>query len=1367
MYEEYYPTSSNKVSDNSAANTLDNDHTSSSSSIVVDHDDAPPIVSSSEEQVVIEPNSPVLNEVADEFVQEDVADFDGNTFHNAPQTPEFDVAESSSTYQDPSNMHQFHQQHAQLIDGLRIIHLNNTIEPKNIKEAMLDHSWIESMQDELNQFKRLDVWELVECPVGRNIIKVKWIWKNKTDAENTFIRNKYRLVAKGYGQEKGIDFKESFAPIARLEAVRIFVAYAAHKNFPIFQMDVKIAFLNGPLKEEVFVQQPVGFVDPDFTNHVYHLKKALYCLKQATRACQLHYTMDILKKHGMEKCDIVSTPMATTKLDAVLQGTPVDQTKYHSMIGGLMYLTASRPDTAFATLDSGFELIAYADADHAGCNDDCKSIFGGIQFLGDKLVNWSSKKQDYKAMSSAEAEYVSLSACYAQVIWMRTQLLDYGFPVQHSRTKHINIRYHFIKEHVEKGTIELYFVGTEYQSADLFKKALPKERFEFLVHKIVFHMAQHSIPCSPECKIVGLILLDHCLSHALTATADVLAVYLQQFWRTVSKVPDTKDTIKFMLDTQQFIYTVDMFRDTLHLPVKTPENPFVVPVNIHTIEAFMNKVGYQGVVDKVNAFFTKNLAQPWQTMFKVFNHCLTTRTSGHDQTKINILQLFHVVLNQTHVDYAALLWWDFMNNVFQKKEAIQYPRFIKLIVADLMKKFPNIPKRLEEDYHSIKDDVPLVSVYTTGNVLVRGMLIPDAFLTAEIRETDDFKEYETVFMKVDVLMNQLQPVVSTQGTHRITPRAIRSPTVSASPLVTKKRMQIARESNSPQKIELESHKDNPEVDDDDDDDKEREQKDDEMGSLENRNEETQTTIPTPLSSPRKILSSNKKTFQELTDIVSNPTTSTSKHSQVKKRISINTIIEDRDAFRSEVPAFISKELKAHALTIIKELFKNHVQSNVIHVHPTTTTSTETESSANLQYQLYLKMKRNIQDRADDIALWEALRRKFKKYSTSNTSCGEDDFHSHHDEYQDDDAPPEGEKRVKRSKTSKRSKSVRDSLSNHSRKDSTTYVSKQQSQHQEWDAWEEENVVDEDEVISKDVTPELIAEFQNIDKRVPTIFEHARIEATLRDSLIWESRQQDIPRTIPKTLIFYGPQRNLNEPPRPLYNKDLFFLKYGNTEEKKYILSLHKIHAEEFLEPDLEEKLNRWVRKEFKTFIEDVRLSIQHWKDSWHKRVYNQNQKKVRKNPEDYYSDHRITEVFKIVTDQPHGLDFMVQILVMRSNDKPDSFSKADFKYLNKNDIKDLYYLYQSKEIDNLKVKLINSLITFIRSCVIWERVHDFQLGIESYQMKVNLTAPTLTFPGIEEHALYIIVDEPQMGLIYLNSKDEKRVMYLEEIVKFW
>ncbi|GJW39595.1 retrovirus-related pol polyprotein from transposon TNT 1-94 [Tanacetum coccineum] len=212
LYKEYYSTSSLEVSDNSAANTLDNENTSSSSSIVVEEDEAPQIVSSSAEQIANEPNSPVLNENVNDLVQEDIAEFDGNMYYNAPQTPMFEEAESSSTYHDPSNMHEFHQKHRSsdkwtknhLIEQVIV----STIEPKNIKEAMLDHRWIESMQDELNQFKRLDVWELVECPIGGNIIAVKWIWKNKTDAENTVIRNKSRLVAKGYGQEEGINFED-------------------------------------------------------------------------------------------------------------------------------------------------------------------------------------------------------------------------------------------------------------------------------------------------------------------------------------------------------------------------------------------------------------------------------------------------------------------------------------------------------------------------------------------------------------------------------------------------------------------------------------------------------------------------------------------------------------------------------------------------------------------------------------------------------------------------------------------------------------------------------------------------------------------------------------------------------------------------------------------------------------------------------------------------------------------------------------------------------------------------------------------------------------------------------------------------------
>ncbi|GKE48567.1 retrovirus-related pol polyprotein from transposon TNT 1-94, partial [Tanacetum coccineum] len=149
---------------------------------------------------------------------------------------------------------------------------------------MVDSARIKAMQEELHQFDRLQVWELVDKPFGKNVKRLKWLWKNKKDEDQTVIRNKARLVAKGYAQEEGIDFKESFALVARLKAVRIFVAYVANKSFLIYQMDVKIAFLNGPLKEEVYVVQLYGFVDLDHLEKVYRLMKALYGLKQAPRA---------------------------------------------------------------------------------------------------------------------------------------------------------------------------------------------------------------------------------------------------------------------------------------------------------------------------------------------------------------------------------------------------------------------------------------------------------------------------------------------------------------------------------------------------------------------------------------------------------------------------------------------------------------------------------------------------------------------------------------------------------------------------------------------------------------------------------------------------------------------------------------------------------------------------------------------------------------------------------------------------------------------------------------------------------------------------------------------------------------------------
>nr|GEX58340.1 retrovirus-related Pol polyprotein from transposon TNT 1-94 [Tanacetum cinerariifolium] len=477
-------------------------------------------------------------------------------FINIFCTPVQDRGETSSRHVDSSNMHTFYQRHPS--------------EHRWTKDHPLEQVIGNPSQSVRTRRQLKSDGEMFDRPLCKNVINTKWLWKNKRDEENTIIRNKSNLVANGCAQEEGINFKDSFAPVARVEAVWLFIAYAAHKSFTVYQMDVKTTFLYGPLKEEVYVNKPDGFVDPYHPDKVYPLKKELYGLKQAPKAwsdelsnflvskgfskgLQIHqsprgifinqakYAQEILIKHGMTSGDSVGTPMATKHLDADLSGTPVDQTKYRSMVGALMYLTASRPDIMHATCycarylakptekhlttvkrifwylkdtihmglwypkDTSFELTTFLDSDHVGCLDSRKSTSGGIQFLGgDKLVSWSSKKQDCTLMSSVKAEYVSLSVCCAQVLWMRTQLPDYGFHfdkipmycdskaaiaiscnlVQHSRTKHIDVRYHFIKEKVEKGIVELFFVETEYQLADLFTKALSEERFKYLVRRL-------------------------------------------------------------------------------------------------------------------------------------------------------------------------------------------------------------------------------------------------------------------------------------------------------------------------------------------------------------------------------------------------------------------------------------------------------------------------------------------------------------------------------------------------------------------------------------------------------------------------------------------------------------------------------------------------------------------------------------------------------------------------------------------------------------------------------------------------------------------------------------------------------------------
>ncbi|GJS96351.1 putative ribonuclease H-like domain-containing protein [Tanacetum coccineum] len=472
-------------------------------------------------------------------------------------------------------------------------------EPKRISQALRDPAWVEAMQEELLQFKLQKVWILVDLPKGHRAIGTKWVYRNKKDERGIVIRNKARLVAQGHTQEEGIDYDEVFAPVARIEAIRIFLAYASYMGFMVYQMDVKSAlpyvkalyglhqaprawydtlatyllsngFQRGQIDQTLFIKRHKGhillvqiYVDDiifgstkkELCDEFEKLMKDKFQMSSMGELTfflglqvqqkqngifisQDKYVHEILKKFNYSDVKSASTP---TDLEKPLvqdgDAADVDEHLYRSMIGSLMYLTASRPDIMFAVCacarfqvspktshllavkrifrylkgkpslglwyskDSPLELVAYTDSDYAGATQDRKSTTGGCQFLGNRLISWQCKKQTVVATSTTEAEYVAAASCCGQVLWIQNQLLDYGYnfmdtviyidntsticiienPVQHSKTKHIEIRHHFIRDCNAKKLIQMAKIDTQHNVADLLTKGFDAGRFQYLV----------------------------------------------------------------------------------------------------------------------------------------------------------------------------------------------------------------------------------------------------------------------------------------------------------------------------------------------------------------------------------------------------------------------------------------------------------------------------------------------------------------------------------------------------------------------------------------------------------------------------------------------------------------------------------------------------------------------------------------------------------------------------------------------------------------------------------------------------------------------------------------------------------------------
>ncbi|KAL0436856.1 UNVERIFIED_CONTAM: protein NRT1/ PTR FAMILY 2.7 [Sesamum radiatum] len=368
-------------------------------------------------------------------------------------------------------------------DNLFCLFMND--EPLSFEEAIKEKKWIQAMEEEIHSIEKNDTWELATLPSGHEAIGVKWVYKIKRNAKGEVERYKARLVAKGYKQKHGVDYEEVFAPVARLETIRLLIALAAQNRWPIHQMDVKSAFLNVKQRSDgIFISQEA-------------------------------YARETLKKFKMKECNPVTTPIECgVKLSKDDGARKVDSTTFRSLVGSL--------------------------SDYAGDVDDRKSTTGFVFYFGENAISWCSRKQPIVTLSTCESEYVATTAGTCHAIWLRRLLSELYFaqdratkimvdnksaialaknPVFHDRSKHIDARFHFIRDCIANKEIEVEYVKTLDQVADIFTKALKKDRFQQL-RQMIGVVKESSI-----LKKVSLQLSHHCFQQRKAEVSSETADY--------------------------------------------------------------------------------------------------------------------------------------------------------------------------------------------------------------------------------------------------------------------------------------------------------------------------------------------------------------------------------------------------------------------------------------------------------------------------------------------------------------------------------------------------------------------------------------------------------------------------------------------------------------------------------------------------------------------------------------------------------------------------------------------------------------------------------------------------------------------------
>ncbi|GJY76764.1 hypothetical protein Tco_0481880 [Tanacetum coccineum] len=569
--------------------------------------------------------------------------------------------------------------------------------------------------------------------------------------------------------------------------------------------------------------------------------------------------------------------------------------------------------------------------------------------------------------------------------------------VQHSKTKHIDIRYHFIKEHVERGTVEIYFVGTEYQLADLFTKALPKERFEYLVHRIVIIMAQRqqaadvhqddlcppnkrydlmdankkidleNLQCPSKSKILMNIITNHSLRFSIAASASVPWIYMARFWHTL-KEDGSKNRLNKLITSMH------------RLP--PPSFSDMVPF-------YKQVLGFTMELKSVSNFKIPGLLQPWQTLCKIFSKCLTTRVTGWDQPPLQIMQMLYCFVNNIHVDYAELMWEGIYYSLHHPATSIPYPRFTKIIISHYMTIFPEISRRARDAYHNLQDMNAINNIFNSRQTRTR----QSAQLTPPVPVPTEKKADEMI------LQDTIQVSLAEHKSHE--EQEARENVALVDEHLAAEEIEKLSDKESPEvEIVQEKEEETRKVTEVEPDivipinvDDEEDEITDEVFELRRRakgknvKESRLSPIPSPTRSPRNLstlVSSDTEKLQELT--VTHPTPSSERKmtTEETERLISKAILNERGCMQKHISSRIQNAIDIAIPSLVDASVRSYMSGHILYVHPA-----QVQSSFVLRTttsMLYLAMKADLVNKQQDIAICLALRISLSRIRYNKNPC---------------------------------------------------------------------------------------------------------------------------------------------------------------------------------------------------------------------------------------------------------------------------------------------------------------------------------------------------------------------------------------------